>query len=332
MMHDQKAKGRRVMEPSPRRRSGDESARRLAMARRAMGPNVVDKSRLDATLVGCGAGIAALTTSTEVAGAAQAAAGKLAAGVVGSGTGAGAVAKGAGFAATTVGKAIVMSVAVGSGAAGVIVSGYQYFAAPPALSSAAGQATLPPATAVGATPAVPRSLDPVVEDPSSHANSTQANLPELPAPSPSPSLSKPVKQLAPRATPGVTDHSVKRSAMDPAKDTVRREVEALRVIHQVLEAGDAAGALRLLQELTMELPNGALLPERRVTEVLILCARGDNTGAKQLAERLLARDGSFYRSRLMNSCAAPDGYGIPSKGTPAMGLPEGRERNRQTVE
>src|SRR5690606_15373684 len=148
MMHDQKAKGRRVMEPSPRRRSGDESARRLAMARSAMGPTAVDKSRLDATLVGCGAGIAALTTSSEVAGAAQAAAGKLAAGAVGSGTAAGAVgsgtaagagaaavAKGAGFAATTMGKAIVMSVAVGSGALGIVASDYQYLAPPPALSS-----------------------------------------------------------------------------------------------------------------------------------------------------------------------------------------------------
>ncbi len=81
------------------------------------------------------------------------------------------------------------------------------------------------------------------------------------------------------------------------------ELQALRSIDAALASGDGSSALRLLRELNARVPQGSMLPERRVNEVLALCQTGQTERAQLLARRLIAGNGGFYTRRLMNTCA-----------------------------
>lgn len=86
------------------------------------------------------------------------------------------------------------------------------------------------------------------------------------------------------------------------------ELSHLRRAQKAIKSGNAALALALMKALDEELPRGALLVERNVTQVLALCELGHTEEASSLAERTLRNENasSVYANRLASSCAHLD--------------------------
>jgi hypothetical protein len=93
-------------------------------------------------------------------------------------------------------------------------------------------------------------------------------------------------------------------SITPAASSFNDELTYLRKAQNALRGGDAQTAWQLMVSLDQEKPAGALIPERRMTKVLALCALGKGEQAQTVARTVLnSSSGPMYRSRIENSCA-----------------------------
>jgi hypothetical protein len=84
------------------------------------------------------------------------------------------------------------------------------------------------------------------------------------------------------------------------------EMSHLRRAQSALKEGNPGLALGLMQSLDELRPDGALLPERRMTKVLALCSLDRKSEAQSVAKRLLgSKSDSVYSARLRTTCALP---------------------------
>jgi hypothetical protein len=84
------------------------------------------------------------------------------------------------------------------------------------------------------------------------------------------------------------------------------ELTALKEAQRRLRLGDATGALQELGSVNRKFPQGNLVPERRVTELLALCALGRVAEARVIGRKLEGMAFyNVYRARLEKSCAPP---------------------------
>jgi hypothetical protein len=102
--------------------------------------------------------------------------------------------------------------------------------------------------------------------------------------------------------------SVKRTEKktSPQRLEFHEELSHLRRAQLALKQGNPELAWGLMRSLDELRPGGALLPERRMTKVLALCALDRKTEAQGEARRLLeSKQNSVYSARLKTTCASP---------------------------
>ncbi len=225
-----------------------------------------------------------------------------------------------------VGKIAVVAVAVGAGGAGAYEAydavvqttparGDHIFTASDAkpspvnqrvLRRASGRERSPVAGSTETTVAPPNEPPAVEQEVTDGALSAPKShlvpVPEVPSAAKAESPARKGSSLAEGASPNGS--LVSKSL--PSGAAIKAELASLHEIQAALARGDGAQALQRLRELDRAVPGGNLGPERRVSEVLALCQIGNTLQATRMAQRLLARDGSFYARRLQESCAASD--------------------------
>lgn len=92
-----------------------------------------------------------------------------------------------------------------------------------------------------------------------------------------------------------------------APEPLYQELSYLRRAQQAMKEGSFGQALGLMVELRSLSPQGSLLSEREVTEVLALCALGRSAEAQVVATRLKERDRKLaYGNRLKSSCVSEE--------------------------
>jgi hypothetical protein len=90
------------------------------------------------------------------------------------------------------------------------------------------------------------------------------------------------------------------------KNPLAAESELITRARAALLAGDAAGAERLLRQMTAEFPHSVLEQEREVLSIDVLAAKGDGKGAKQRARRFAAaHPNSPHSARLRSLLDTP---------------------------
>jgi outer membrane protein assembly factor BamD (BamD/ComL family) len=82
------------------------------------------------------------------------------------------------------------------------------------------------------------------------------------------------------------------------------EVVALDAARQALAAGDAAGALRAVDDHDRRFPGGALSPEATVVRIEALAARGDRAAAARLATEFLRSHPASPHAKRLRSLLA----------------------------
>jgi hypothetical protein len=113
----------------------------------------------------------------------------------------------------------------------------------------------------------------------------------------------PTSATAPRAA---TSNSKLEAPADAAPTQVSfyEELSYVRRAQTALSGGNPALALGLMRSLRELRPDGALLAERGVTEVLALCALGRQGEAQDVADAVRKRgEGAVYATRLETTCA-----------------------------
>jgi len=90
----------------------------------------------------------------------------------------------------------------------------------------------------------------------------------------------------------------------PTQVSFYEELSYVRRAQTALSGGNPALALGLMRSLRELRPDGALLAERGVTEVLALCALGRQGEAQDVADAVRKRgEGAMYAARLEKTCA-----------------------------
>jgi hypothetical protein len=153
-----------------------------------------------------------------------------------------------------------------------------------------------------ATPAVPE--DPQASAPRPLVASTLivAAAPELPVTVPSAGAVPPASASAEAsASVAWVSPSAPSSAVSNGP-SLAEEARLIRSAERAIAAGDAASAMRYLDEHARRFPAGALSPERGVQRVIALCLAGNIQQARLEAAPLL-RAGGPLRARLRGTCA-----------------------------
>ncbi len=103
------------------------------------------------------------------------------------------------------------------------------------------------------------------------------------------------------------DTTPSRASESGASLALHEELSYLRRAQAALNAGNATLAWGLMRSLDERRPDGALLLERRVTQVLSLCALGRSDEARAIARQIeSSHSASLYIPRLRGSCALPE--------------------------
>lgn len=90
------------------------------------------------------------------------------------------------------------------------------------------------------------------------------------------------------------------------KNALAAESELITRARAALHAGDAAGAERVLRQMTAEFPRSVLEQEREVLSIEVLAAKGDRAGAQQRARRFAAaHPNSPHSARLRSLLDTP---------------------------
>jgi hypothetical protein len=147
---------------------------------------------------------------------------------------------------------------------------------------------------------------------------TMATMPAMPERTPSPPASPRTEMhasalpetLAPTfpttipAAPAVASDSVPVSpAVSPGQSALEQEAALLRQADAFLKGGDAANALRLLDDLAARFPHGSLEPERSAERVFALCRAGRVDDARREAGMFLEAHGiGPLATRVRASC------------------------------
>ena len=76
----------------------------------------------------------------------------------------------------------------------------------------------------------------------------------------------------------------------PAGGSLSDEIATIDEASRAVAAGDANGALRVLDRYQRDYPHGALSPEATTLRIQALLLRGDRAGANALADRFLAQN------------------------------------------
>jgi hypothetical protein len=147
--------------------------------------------------------------------------------------------------------------------------------------------------------------------------------PALPVAAP-PEEPAPIEQAAPSGTSGPAPVGTTGLAR-PAPTSLTEEVAALDGAREALASGDAARALRGLDEHDRRFPGGMLGPEATVLRIEALLLRGDRASAARLGGAFLdAHPRSPHASRLRSLL----GLGLPpagdATGAPAPSVTSGR--------
>ncbi len=104
--------------------------------------------------------------------------------------------------------------------------------------------------------------------------------------------------------PGGSKPKAVRADDTPTEVSLYEELSYLKRAQDALGAGSPELAYGLMKTLEESHPSGALLVERRVTEILALCGLQRRDEAARLARGLLKTPGSApYKQRLEGSCA-----------------------------
>jgi len=99
-------------------------------------------------------------------------------------------------------------------------------------------------------------------------------------------------------------HPAKEVASAPAEVTFYEELSYIRRAQTALAQQNPGLALGLMRTLAEMRADGALVAERTMTEILALCALGQEDEASGVAARLRQRkDGAMYAPRLDKTCA-----------------------------
>lgn len=111
------------------------------------------------------------------------------------------------------------------------------------------------------------------------------------------------------AAPSATKTRRARGSARPAPaatqvDDIAAELALVKQATQAKNAGDTGRALTLLSEHAKRFDGGALAQERQVLRAEVLCARGDKSKAKALAERFAARHPTSALLGRMNGVCA----------------------------
>lgn len=117
----------------------------------------------------------------------------------------------------------------------------------------------------------------------------------------------PKRAVVPRPGSGSAAPTPRSAAIGnvPAVTSFNDELSYLRKAQSALREGDAQRAWQLMMTLDRERPAGALIPERRMTKVLALCALGRGEQAQSVARTVLSSSsGPMYRPRIEKSCAS----------------------------
>lgn len=171
-----------------------------------------------------------------------------------------------------------------------------------------------PQAALGKTPSPPSAVaaqDPISQDtgarPPSLEEKAEGVSPEVELPA---EMRLATAKKSPAGSSRASEASTRSgSALPPvtatsAVSSFNDEFTYLRKAQNALRSGDAHTAWQLMVNLDQESPAGALIPERRMTKVLALCALGKGEQAQSVARTVLnSSSGPMYRSRIEKSCA-----------------------------
>jgi len=105
---------------------------------------------------------------------------------------------------------------------------------------------------------------------------------DTPAKEPAAEAKSPAAVSASAAIPAPTNHEPSTS-----KSALRDESSAVLEIRRTLRAGDASGALRLLEQARQRFPKGALSQEREALSIEALAKSGANAAAARRAQAFL---------------------------------------------
>jgi len=136
----------------------------------------------------------------------------------------------------------------------------------------------------------------------------QRSEPATPDETPTASRSSPdVTALAPTIPTAkpvpLTQSTVERRQ----RETLALETKTLRDVQTLIDGGDSASGLRVLDEYAMRFPHGALLLEASVLRIEALVMSGRGSSARVLGDRFLRdQPGSPYRRRVAALLASID--------------------------
>jgi hypothetical protein len=252
----------------------------------------------------------ATTAASASNGAATVGAGGATAGALGAAKGVIATSGGLSLAAKMAGMAVIASGIALSAASGRNTSDALQGATESVASAPSAVVTQPPpATApLGAPQATheARSVNdlPQAQLPATPAVTTKSAPPSVqrPAPRGEPfgEVTRQPESFNPAATAGALE------PMTPVtENSITAETELLQRAHARLIAGDATGALVLLEEHARTFPAGVLVEERDAERVAALCATGQVERARAEATKFItAHPGSTVASRVRRTCEA----------------------------
>jgi hypothetical protein len=118
--------------------------------------------------------------------------------------------------------------------------------------------------------------------------SPTGGVPAIAPPPMAPSASTPTSPLRSSAKTGKSS-DVRVPPTDPVEPTIDAEMRLLKAAQTALNSGNAAEALRLLDEHASRFPSSKLSEAREVTRVTTLCKLGQIAQATKEADRFLAR-------------------------------------------
>ncbi|MBT8495749.1 MAG: hypothetical protein KJO07_22055 [Deltaproteobacteria bacterium] len=170
----------------------------------------------------------------------------------------------------------------------------------------------PAAVAEAPSPAPPQPAPVAIPETEDQAPEPSTAPTRVPAPTPK-NKARPVPETAP-AIPESTEKPKPKESASPepgeqpppptSTSSLRAEHALLSRARAALRKGDSIAALRTLEAHRQRHPGGTLVQERRVLEVLVRCARGQEDKAKKLAERFRSDyPNSPLERRLESSCA-----------------------------
>jgi len=118
-----------------------------------------------------------------------------------------------------------------------------------------------------------------------------------PSPSPAPPTPPTSTARSSNERPSAPPVQVRDTPEPPPRDRLSREVALLSRATSALHAGDAAAALKALEEHQRKFPNGALREERRAAKALALCALGRFSEGRSELARLAPHSPEAQRAR-----------------------------------